>query len=292
MTSTASNQLPHSWDVLMRYRLIEIIALWEGRLTTNHLCDNFQIQRQQASKDINKYNKEIAPGSLEYCPKLKGYRTTSAFKPLFTQGVAEEYLQALSSKADIAQTFTGLDLGFHHTHMLQPPRRQVDPEILGAIVQAARNQHKIDLGYVSLTSPDEESRIITPHTLVCTPLRWHVRAYCEKNRDYRDFVLSRFRSINNDEGPSNNGKDGDSWWNSKVNIVVKADPRLTDYQRAIVEHDYHMQDGQLVIPSRGALVMYVLKQLNIDVDQTDDSPTAQQIVVANVAEIKPFVWKG
>lgn len=24
-------------------------------------------------------------------------------------------------------------------------------------------------------------------------MRWHVRAYCEKNGDYRDFVLSRFR---------------------------------------------------------------------------------------------------
>ncbi|HAT41073.1 MAG TPA: WYL domain-containing protein [Rheinheimera sp.] len=292
MTAISNCQLPYTWEVLMRYRLIEIIALWEGRLTTNHLCDNFQIQRQQASKDINKYNRDIAPDSLVYCAKLKGYKPTDKFKPMFTQGVAEEYLQALSSKADIAQTFTGLDLGFHHTHMLQPPRRQVDPEILRVIVQAARNQQKIDLGYVSLTSPDEESRIITPHTLICTPLRWHVRAYCEKNRGYRDFVLSRFRSINDIEGPSANGKAGDSWWNTQVNIVVKADPRLTDYQRAIVEHDYHMQDGALVIPTRGALVMYVLKQLNIDVDHLDPSPTAQQIVVANMSEIEPYIWRS
>jgi len=41
------------WDSLLRYRAIEIIALWEGRLTTNHLCDSFGIGRQQASKDIN-----------------------------------------------------------------------------------------------------------------------------------------------------------------------------------------------------------------------------------------------
>jgi hypothetical protein len=44
------------WDLLLRYRTIEIIALWEGRLTTNHLCATFGIGRQQASKDINTYN--------------------------------------------------------------------------------------------------------------------------------------------------------------------------------------------------------------------------------------------
>ena len=46
---------PIRWDLLLRYRLIEIIALWEGRLTTNHICHSFGIGRQQASKDINTY---------------------------------------------------------------------------------------------------------------------------------------------------------------------------------------------------------------------------------------------
>ena len=44
---------PLRWDLLLRYRLIEVIALWEGRLTTNHLQRAFGIGRQQASKDIN-----------------------------------------------------------------------------------------------------------------------------------------------------------------------------------------------------------------------------------------------
>ena len=50
---------PIRWDLLLRYRLIEIIALWEGRLTTNHICHSFGIGRQQASKDINS-NKEAS----------------------------------------------------------------------------------------------------------------------------------------------------------------------------------------------------------------------------------------
>ncbi|MDI3652382.1 WYL domain-containing protein, partial [Pseudomonas aeruginosa] len=43
------------WDLALRYRLIETVAWWEGRLTTNHLIQSFGISRQQASKDINSY---------------------------------------------------------------------------------------------------------------------------------------------------------------------------------------------------------------------------------------------
>jgi len=286
MSEGVNRELPYSWEVLMRYRLIEIIALWEGRLTTNHLCHSFQIQRQQASKDINRYNKEIAPGNLVLDRKLKGYRPSANFKPLFTKGLADEYLHAMASRREIGHTFSSLDLGFDQTEMLHPPVRQVNHDILRALVQAARDGQKIDMGYVSMTSPDEESRIITPHTLVFTPLRWHVRAYCEKNRDYRDFVLSRFRSIHGVEGPSDNLKEQDSRWNTQVNIILKADPRLTDYQRSIVEHDYAMTNGQHVITTRSALIPYAIQLLNIDLDKLDDKPEAQQIVVDNVDEVK------
>ncbi|OQK62969.1 hypothetical protein XM79_c11864 [Vibrio vulnificus] len=51
---------PIRWDLLFRYRMIEVIALWEGRLTTNHLIKSFGIGRQQASKDINSYLSEVA----------------------------------------------------------------------------------------------------------------------------------------------------------------------------------------------------------------------------------------
>ncbi len=286
MTEVVNSQLPYSWEVLMRYRLIEIIALWEGRLTTNHLCNSFQIKRQQASKDINRYNNEIAPGNLVLDRKLKGFRPSDTFKPLFTKGIADEYLHAMASRREIAHTFSSLDLGFDQTEMLHPPVRHVNHDILRALVQAARNGQKIDMGYVSMTSPDEESRIITPHTLVFTPLRWHVRAYCEKNRDYRDFVLSRFRGINGVEGPSTNLKEQDTRWNQQVDIVLKPDPRLTDYQQKIVEHDYAMQDGKHVISTRSALIPYAVQLLNIDLGKLESKPEAQQIVIDNLDEVK------
>ncbi len=274
----------------MRYRLIEIVALWEGRLTTNHLCNSFGIARQQASKDINAYLRDVAPGNLVYDSKLKGYKPSDTFSPKVTSGLADEYLHALASTKDFAHTFNQLDLGFAHTEMLSPPIRQVNPDILRALVQAAREGKKLDMGYVSLSSPDEESRIIAPHTLVCTPLRWHVRAYCEKNRDFRDFVLSRFRGINDIEGDADRRRENDDRWNTMVNIILVPDSRLTDYQKAIIAEDYNMVDDKRVIPVRSALVPYAVQALNLDLAKIEARPDAQQIMVANLDEVRAHAF--
>lgn len=79
------------WDLALRYRLIETVAWWEGRLTTGHLMQSFGISRQQASKDINSYISEYAPQNLEYDKHLKGYVPSGHFKPLFIDDSASAY---------------------------------------------------------------------------------------------------------------------------------------------------------------------------------------------------------
>ena len=100
-----NKEWPLRWDLLLRYRLIEIIVFWEGRLTTNHLIDTFGIGRQQASKDINNYNNKVGVGNLVYDKFLKGYKPTPHFKPALTSGTADEYLHLLNRNNDLSQTF-------------------------------------------------------------------------------------------------------------------------------------------------------------------------------------------
>jgi predicted DNA-binding transcriptional regulator YafY len=281
---------PLRWDLLTRYRLIEIVAHWEGRLTTNHLMTSFGIGRQQASKDINTYLQDIAPNNLVYDKYLKGYKPSDTFVPRLTTGTADEYLHVLGRSKDIAHTFTGLNLGFTNIEILQAPLRQLDPVILRALVQAAREHKRIEIGYISLSSAAEEERILVPHTLVCTPLRWHVRAYCEKHKDFRDFVLSRFRGIPDFYGDSDVTTEQDALWNTEVTIRLQPDHRLSTAQQSIIAHDYGMVDHQLAITTRAPLVGYLLQALNIDNSKLEISPTAQQIVVANYADIKKFLF--
>jgi len=279
---------PIRWDLLYRYRLIEVIAYWEGRLTTNHLCNSFGIGRQQASKDINTYLREIAPGNLEYDKQIKGYVPTAEFKPTVTTGTADEYLHILSRTKDIAHTFEGLDLGFANTHMLQVPSRPVDPVILRALVNAAREQKRVDIGYLSLNNPETDGRIIVPHTLVCTPMRWHVRAYCEKNGDYRDFVLSRFRGIPDVIDHSEHGIKNDKAWNTDIELVISPDPRLSALQQKVICHDYGMAKKRLAVQCKAALLQYVLQTFKLDPYKQEAKAEAQQIVIGNYKDVEQW----
>ncbi len=117
---------PFRWDLLLRYRFIETLALWEGRLTTRHLCDTFGIGRQQASKDINNYMREVGPGNLQYDKFLKGYKPTPAFEPRVTQGLADEYLHLMARNNELMNVFESLSLNVANVEVLSLPvtRRQ------------------------------------------------------------------------------------------------------------------------------------------------------------------------
>ena len=243
---------PIRWDLLFRYRMIEIIALWEGRLTTNHLIKSFGIGRQQASKDINTYLTDIAPENLVYDKQLKGYKPSDSFSPRVTKGHADEYLHILSRSEDMTITFKELDMGFDSVSMIRPITRNISPQVLRPLVQAIREKKRVDISYTSLKDGIEVERIISPHTLVCTPLRWHVRAYCEHAKGYRDFVLSRIRGIPNIEAKRVMGKSHDAQWNTVLNVELKPDPRLHEAQASIIAHDYGMEGNTLKIPTNAA----------------------------------------
>lgn len=277
------------WDLLFRYRLIEIVAYWEGRLTSNHLMNSFGIGRQQASKDINTYLTDIAPDNLVYNKHLKGYEPSPNFIPKVTSGTADEYLHVLSRTKDLAHTFENLDLGFANTHMLQLPSRPVDPVVLRAIVLGAREQKRVDIGYISVNNPETDGRIIVPHTLVCTPARWHVRAYCEKNSDYRDFVLSRFRGEPDILNKSTHGKEADTAWNTEIELTIMPDPRLQKLQQKVIAHDYGMKRNKLAVHCKAALLPYVLNAYGLDSHKQNTKPEAQQIVIGNYNALEKWL---
>lgn len=292
MQSRPDKPWPFRWDLLLRYRYIETIALWEGRLTTRHLCDTFGIGRQQASKDINNYIREVGPGNLVYDKYLKGYKPTEAFFPRVTQGMADEYLHLMARNNELMNVFESLSLNVANVEVLSVPLRDVRPDVLRPIMQAARQQKRLEVDYVSINNPDREGRIIVPHTLVYTGVRWHVRAWCEKNQEYRDFVLSRFRDIPEIMDESGHGVAGDDEWNTRVTIRITPDPRLSREQQEVVQVDYGMEDGALEVTTRAKLVPYALKLLHIDPDESLDDPAAQQIIVANRSELRPWLFSS
>lgn len=279
------------WDLAQRYRLIETVAWWEGRLTTGHLMQSFGISRQQASKDINSYLSNYAPKNLDYDKRLKGYVPSRSFHPLFIDDSASAYLHLLNQNHERAPHIDGLALAYAHTEVLKVPDRSVRPEVLRPLLRACREGLRLECEYVSFKTPKAETRLIAPHSLVYTGMRWHARAYCEKNRAYRDFVLSRFRGIPDVlEGKSELGRDQDEDWSTAIEVIIEPDSRLSPEQKAFLEYEYGMQDGQLRVPSRGALVQYVLQRYQIDPHKIQTKASAQQIVVVNLEELRPWLY--
>lgn len=278
------------WDLAQRYRLIETVAWWEGRLITGHLMQSFGISRQQASKDISGYINDHAPGNLVYDKQVKGYVPAPGFQPRFIDFSASAYLHLLIQNNERAEHLEGLRLACAHTQALEVPDRSIRPEILRPLLKACREGLRLETEYVSLSSPEPEIRLIAPHTLVNTGMRWHVRAYCEKNREFRDFVLSRFRGEPDLLDKTEQGIDLDEDWNTEVTVVIQPDQRLEPAQKAIIETDFGMLDGVLEVPSRRALVKYVLQRYQIDYKNLNPRAEAQQTVVRNLAELKRWLY--
>ena len=273
---------PIRWDLLLRYRLIETIALWEGRLTTNHICHSFGIGRQQASKDINTYLRELAPGNLEYDRHLKGYVPAETFRPVVTRGVVGEYLDLLARQQNLSQTFESLQLALPGSHVVQGPCRVIAPETMRAVVSATRHGRQLKASYVSLSRPEPLESILEPHTLVCTGDSWHLRAWCDANREFRDFALSRFRAAPELlRQRARHSRQQDEDWNREVTLVVTPDQRLSEAQQDIVARDYGMTDGRLEIDTRAALAPYVLARMGITFDNEHPDPLVQQLELAN-----------
>lgn len=286
LISSHTNQ---RWEQILRYRYIELIALWEGKLTTRQLCETFGIGRQQANKDLSSYRRALTQGDLIYDATAKYYLPSSNFKPILTQGLASEYLQLAAQQSDVQRILGHLPVAAAAVEVVSAPSRELPPSLLRPIIQAITDCRRIDVDYVSLNNPDREGRIVVPHTLVWTGYRWHVRAWCEKNQDFRDFVLSRFRGEADLMDSSERNASEDNDWQQRVTLQVEPDPRLRVDQREVIAHDYNMENGRLLLTTRAKLAPYLLQLLNVNTGPLLDDPRAQQLVLSNQESLQNWL---
>lgn len=258
-----------------RYRFIEQVVGWEGEINSTHISEMFSITRQAASLTLKSY-REHAPQHLEYNSSKKVFLTTEKFNDYFFQ--SKHLCQFKNYLTDVVNK--GTDIVFADNNFcfeVEAPLRNINPLQVRPILKAIREKLAIDIGYISLSSPRYLDRIIQPHALIFDGLRWHVRAYCNKNQAFRDFTLSRFNGEAIYEGKATSLREHDDAWQIIVEVVIEADPRFSNVQKRIIEQDFQMKNGIKVIKSRAALVNYLLRKLRID--SFKNSPEEQQIVL-------------
>ncbi len=255
-----------------RFTFLESMVIWQGGVDAAQLSLNFEITKKLAEHVITKY-KNLWPSNLNYVAMSNSFIASDYFESQYCLGTLQEYIQ-----------FNLLN-GGSSIELLAAPSRKVAPEFVRPILQAIRTKQRLRISYASVSNPGFSSRIIQPHNLVFDGLRWHVRAYCEKNKSYRDFVLSRFNPDKSHEasllGDAEYGAPEDTLWNEELVLEITPDPRLDQNRQRLIAMDYDMglHEGIYIkyIPVRAALLMYLVKRLNLD--QYHNNAQAQQIIM-------------
>lgn len=256
MTRTALDALTHAQRE--RLAFIDFNLQYFGQVARADLIQRFKTGLAACTRDLASY-KELAPQNLVLSHTTKSYHRLESFKPLFEHN-AESILSALCRGFG-----DGLSSNIQPSSYCQDATRLIHPnsEIIATIMRAIASKLALECQYTSLTS-GTTSKVLIPHSIVNNGTRWHVRAFDRSNQEFRDFVTTRIEcpkilqhSINCKESA-----DKDTQWHTIYDIILTPHPKLK-YPKAI-ELDYAMENGQLKLEVRAALLGYLLRQWNVD----------------------------
>lgn len=271
-------KLKHS--VEERFAFVEFRVFWHGRINRADLIQRFGVSPTQASQDFKLYA-ELMPENLVYDGVEKAYLCGQNFVPRYADLSAESYLAPLLSiSSGLLQPEDTLLRSIPSFHVSPNPSRGVTPLVLRAVVRAVDNAEAIKICYQSMSSPEPSWRWIEPHAFAYDGFRWHVRAFCQNDRVFKDFLLSRIVEVGG-QGPVSAEPSADEAWHTEVVLEIGPHPDLSDSQRRAIEMDYGMEEGRAQIAVRRALLFYALKRLGLDTDPAARRPQDQQIVLLN-----------
>ena len=264
---------------------IEFRLFWEGQINRSDLVEQFGISVPQASADLKRYQ-DAAPNTIRYDSHRKTYLPTEKFTPRHLEPSGDAYLAQIrlreSGVVGEGETWAERMPDFSVVPIL---RRSVRPEILRAIVGAARDSLGLKVKYQSASSNSTNWRWIAPHALGFDGFSWHTRAWCLRNEEFRDFVLTRITEIG-ESRPEIVDTQLDFAWNQSVTLVVQPNPKLSPGARKAVELDFGMERGRCKIETRVSLSFYLERHLGLKQDPMKTDPEHQRLVLVNRDDVE------
>ncbi len=268
------------WGVEQRLEFIEFRLYWEGRMNRSDLMNTFGVSVNQASTDLNRYLR-LAPENMIYDKSARTYLRSSVFSPLFLRVDADQYLTQLRLvHSGVMEQEDAWIRTYPVYDDVPSPTRIVNPETLQLVLEAVRESESIEVQYQSLSRPEPRWRWIAPIAIGFDGDRWHVRAFCEEDKAFKDFLLARIIDAR-DARPRDCDPKDDRDWSEYVELEIGPHPDLSESQKLVVSLDYGMQDGRATLRVRRALVFYTLKRLGLDAGPDGQAPSTQQIVLLN-----------
>lgn len=240
----------------LRLRYIERQLLWERKVTSRMIADEFGVSAQQARTDVRAYL-ELAPGNVvNQSGGRKGYFPSATFSPVL---LGEN------------------DLVWRATAEFQPPQaahaqeipiihRAVPSRTLSVFLSAIEQQGQVRATYTSMENPEGTPRRLTPAVIITVNGRQHVRAYDWDSSAYKDFVLARFIGIPELITPAEAPLIEDKAWEVAIPVRFIANPALSKAQQGVIEQDYLLEPHEFSI--RAPMIFYLCPENNLP--KTDD----------------------
>lgn len=272
------------WGVGQRLEFIEFRLYWEGQINRGDLMQRFGISTPQATSDLGRYQ-SLAPRNVRYDPRLRTYVAAPEFSPVLYEPSARQYLADLRAIADDAVEKQHTWLGTVPGYAVTPtPRRRLEPHKLRTVLEAIRGQQALRVVYQSLTRPSPTDRWLTPHALAYDGARWHVRAWCDTRKEFRDFLLARMLTISEGRYHPINAQH-DLEWNREVTLRIGPRPELPEHQRHVLELEFGMEGGFLEISLRLRMAYYLERNLLLDKAAAKLPPERAQLTLLNRDEV-------
>ncbi len=250
-----------NWAAMERLRFIEACAWWKGIVRRQDLIGVFGVSMAQSSSDLQRYL-DINPSAFVYNVRSKRYEGTAEMKCVLTAPNLDE---AVSRFLDggLRGGWNASDAsGNDRVSVLQMPARKASIQVERRIFHAILNGYRVQVRYASVNGGMEEWRWLRPHALGHDGARWHARAWCENNAEFRDFTLSRMAEVGwSREKTTLPKKDKD--WQTIITLKVAPHPDLDAARRRAVELDYAMSGGLLKLKVRKAMEGYLRSRLGI-----------------------------
>jgi hypothetical protein len=274
---------PPKWGQERRLEFIDFRLLWDGRLNRSDLTAFFGISVPQASTDLALYQ-QMARKNVVYDKQQKAYVATPEFSPVLASPDSLSFLNQVRQVEAHLLPKEATFLGWYPpAGVVRPPLRSVPAPVLRLVLEAIRSNRVLRVFYQSMNRDNPSYRNIGPHAIVFDGMRWHVRAYCFERQEFRDFVMARILKCEKSDD-SNVDVSKDDCWKTIVTVMLKTASHLTAGQKRAVALDYGMDNDRLSIPTRKALLLYVLKQLPIVTKEA--SSKHNQLEVENGEEIR------
>lgn len=291
MSTKEKMWLDVKWATRQRLHYIEMMAWYTGVVTRSDVARAFGLSDPAATKDLKLYN-DLAPGNLVYNHSVFGFVPGPGFRARFADLTPAVALPLIAANLVVASGPYGAELIYGlPTAALPLPARLPSQQTLAQITRAIHGKRKLQVTYRSLSTRDvpQTTRILEPHSLVNTGLRWHVRAYHEATCDFRDFVLSRIIEAECLDTLAESNVQYDDDWVESVSLELAPHRGLDAAKRESLLLDYGAEGEIIEVAVRRALLGYVLQRLNVDTTPDHGmNPNAYQLMLLNREEIEQF----